>query len=95
MTDVTFHIHFLHSFYTSKHTPCVCVIGKVDGQFDPSVWKPRWIDGRIHSSFSDETTARCHAEMEQVAEKQAWSLSTETQVEGYLAGGLWENLTEI
>ena len=51
----------------------------------------RWIDGRIHSSFSDETTARCHAEMEQVAEKQAWSLSTETQVEGYL----WENLTEI
>jgi hypothetical protein len=33
--------------------------------------------------------------MEQVAEKQAWSLSTETQVEGYLAGGLWENLTEI
>jgi len=71
------------------------VIGKVDGQFDPSVWKPRWIDGRIHSSFSDETTARCHAEMEQVAEKQAWSLSTETQVEVYLAGGLWENLTEI
>ena len=25
VTDVTFRIHFLHSFYTSKHTPCLAV----------------------------------------------------------------------